>query len=740
MRSVFSRALILTGVLASTSALAEQPFRPELSTLGSVPAVTLPSQTLAKDISVAAADKRGAMQFAVRVASPHAMTDGSWSHGADGMSHWRLRVESAGAVSMSVHLTDVALPEGAEMYFYDHAGKIVQGPIRKANRKGEIWSPLVRGSDVVIDVRVPTAKAGAVKLKLADGFHGFRTFEQASMEKRGSCEVDAVCPVGDEWRKQIRSAALYTIDNTSLCTGQLVNNVSGNLQGLILTANHCGLEFDPAVGPTGDSVVVYWNYASPACASGELGDLTQNQAGGFLIQRYAASDTALFGLYASPPPAYNVYYGGLDANGAVPTAGVVIHHPNGEEKSISTIADGTVAQTTTIDGVDIESWAVTYSEGSTEQGSSGAALWNQDGHIIGVLSGGTASCDNPTGFDAFGRMDIAWDAGGDDAAALKSVLDPDNLCAKTIPGRNAAAGLATENCQVDDSIPGTTPPSGAVVITPAVAPAGSQMNYQFDLVNDDSMTMTDVSFDIVLPAGLEWIGAVARSSHCLDGVVEQSGNTIHVAGMSVWGHDTCSITGAFVGDVPDVYTFGIAADALTSNLGSNPEPIEAVLQVEAIDPALNSFIFAPSEGSVLTNEAVELTWSAPGANSCDAYGEWTGSRPITGSTSVSFVGTGEYTFRLICHTDVGAAERIVTIAVTGPGTTPTPTPTPTPSPTPTPTPSGTPTPTPSPTPTPTPPLDDHYLAEPAGGGSFGSGLLAVLAGLGFLRRRIAPTG
>ncbi|MBT8260841.1 MAG: T9SS type A sorting domain-containing protein, partial [Bacteroidia bacterium] len=76
--------------------------------------------------------------------------------------------------------------------------------------------------------------------------------------------------------------------------------------------------------------------------------------------------------------------------------------------------------------------------GDTEGGSSGSALFNNNGQVIGKLSGGVAiDClvnfeDN---FNLYGKMSYSWDSNGTIAAfRLKDWLDPDDTGAVTLDG------------------------------------------------------------------------------------------------------------------------------------------------------------------------------------------------------------------------------------------------------------------------------------------------------------------
>jgi hypothetical protein len=83
---------------------------------------------------------------------------------------------------------------------------------------------------------------------------------------------------------------------------------------------------------------------------------------------------------------------------------VGIHHPNGDQKKISQTTSATSAATY----VDSPSWAsfnthikVVWAQGVTEGGSSGSALFNPDGRIVGQLHGGLSFCSSPRSPDWF---------------------------------------------------------------------------------------------------------------------------------------------------------------------------------------------------------------------------------------------------------------------------------------------------------------------------------------------------
>lgn len=78
--------------------------------------------------------------------------------------------------------------------------------------------------------------------------------------------------------------------------------------------------------------------------------------------------------------------------------------------------------------------------------------------------------------------------------------------------------------------------------------------------------------------------------------------------------------------------------------------------------------------SVLSGQAVRLSWVSTNATSCTASGGWSGTKSTQESTLV--YPTSATTYTLVCSGTGGTASHSVTVAITAPVITPTPTPTP----------------------------------------------------------------
>lgn len=422
--------------------------------------------------------KHEPLRFAVDAAVMANAASGSWDVPEPGIARWRLRVASSGARSLSFELRQLQIPADAELWIYDRDGNDIQGPITTST-SGSLWTPLVRGEEAVIEVTMPSSGREQFAILVAEAFHAYRDVSPRSFGydagsdtgngASGSCNVDVACSIGNSWKPQIRSTVMLTISGTTLCSGTLVNNARQDDRALILTANHCGV-----TAANVESTIAYFNVQRSACGTGSFGSVTQNIRGKTLLANSRTgteTDFALFELASKPPTSFKAYYSGFDISGAVPTSGVGIHHPSGDDKKISRYSTPAAAESKVCigtrcgplltTGFEINAWAVVWSHGTTEGGSSGSGLWNQDGALVGSLSGGNGQCTSTTtnngGADFYARLDTAWTQAGatTSGASLKSVLDPQDSGCTRFSGKEPGPATALR------CLPGATSVQGA---------------------------------------------------------------------------------------------------------------------------------------------------------------------------------------------------------------------------------------------------------------------------------------
>lgn len=456
-------------LLLCVLSFAAQASRPRPEQLERVAQMRVAAETIGPAIERARGRPR---QFAVGASVAADAAAGSWDQPGPGIARWRLRFASEGARSLSFRFKTLQLPPDAELWIYGADGRDAQGPYRSADADLR-YTPLVRGSEAVIEARMPEADQARFAIAITQTFHGFRDLGAAADKsftstngESSSCNIDVACPQGDAWRNEIRSVALLTINNDTLCSGTLINNTARDDRPLILSANHCGITTANVV-----NTYAYFNAQRAACNGGAFGTVEDNVRGQALLAASASgsrSDFALFELNSMPPSRFNVHYAGWDTANAAPDSGVGIHHPAGDDKKISVFNSAWSTTRTCIggsggdcqDGFLLDAWGLVWSQGITEGGSSGSGLWNQNHRLVGTLSGGIASCIaglSNGGTDYYARFDKAWSAPSSTGTTLQSVLAPNGSTCLQLDGKDAGSA-APARC--DSGGGDVTPPPG----------------------------------------------------------------------------------------------------------------------------------------------------------------------------------------------------------------------------------------------------------------------------------------
>lgn len=405
-------------------------------------------------------DMREAQGLAPRFAVPSAVkltpeNAGTWEQIDKELLVWRLRVTSPGALSLNLGFTRFQMPAGGRLMVYSADGMTVLRPFTDADNEshGQLWTPVVPADDVVVEVTVPAAEVKGLDLELGSINVGYRGFGElmASEDdglRSGSCNVDVICSEGDDWRAEIASVGVISTGGSTFCTGFMVNNTSQDQTPYFMTANHCEIDSSNAA-----SLVVYWNYENSTCrpvgssASGGAGDgsLDDYQTGSYFRAANSASDFTLVQLDDDPDPEWQVSFAGWDRTGAQATTAVAIHHPNTDEKRISFEYDTTqttsyLGTSTPGDGSHVR--VVDWDLGTTEGGSSGSPLFDQNHRVIGQLHGGYAACGNDDS-DWYGRFSVSWTGGGTSSTRLSNWLDPGSTGATTVNTISGVTGGMT---------------------------------------------------------------------------------------------------------------------------------------------------------------------------------------------------------------------------------------------------------------------------------------------------------
>lgn len=367
--------------------------------------------------------------------------DGAWAQTQAGPL-WRLHVISRDAFAMRLHFHDFQLGAG-KVWIHSDSGQVV-GPYSGTGlfENGDFWSDLIFGQAMTIEYQ-PADGQGygvAVPFEVREISHIWRDPQKLSagapappaaglvasgleesskedgpqsvfasgprVEQEAACHLDISC--SPEWAQTARGVGMILFeqgDGTGVCSGSLLNTRNTTFDPYFLTAAHC-LKTE-AVART---VLSFWGFQSQTCngPKPELRDIPRTTAGARLLQTLgdfgdAKGDVTFLEILGQLPD--GVFFQGWDPTQlefGTQVAG--IHHPRGTSKRISF---GRIVPDR-IFGTDADIYAlVAETNGRTENGSSGSALFTEPGIVSGALSFGLKTDDvcalnpSPAGYTQF---------------------------------------------------------------------------------------------------------------------------------------------------------------------------------------------------------------------------------------------------------------------------------------------------------------------------------------------------
>ncbi len=371
---------------------------------------------------------------------------GLWTVLPTGGKIWQAVIKSPEALNLSVNFDDYYLPHGSRLQLYnqDHTD-ITNTYTNSQNRMdGRLGTWFVEGEIIWIEYYQPPGTQGSPRLQINSVIHGYRMgrvntlFDgNRGLNDSGECNYDVNCPIGNDFdsKKDLvkKTVALLNLGNGYLCSAALMNNTTNDKTPYLLTANHCLENSNPSLW----SIRFNWVSPVPVCGTGdESGDLQTNftTSGAELRAKNSKSDFALVELFDAIPESWDVAFAGWDNSDNNPLYEVGIHHPNGDIMKIC--RDDSGAQKIDANGTQV--WLIGggthgtgngWEIGTTESGSSGSPLFDQNGRIIGQLYAGQSACnglENNNDYDIYGRFGVSWDFGTTPESRLMDWLDPTN--------------------------------------------------------------------------------------------------------------------------------------------------------------------------------------------------------------------------------------------------------------------------------------------------------------------------
>ncbi|MCL2872500.1 MAG: hypothetical protein FWF41_05935, partial [Betaproteobacteria bacterium] len=337
----------------------------------------------------------------------------NWQNNGNGyVAQWA--ITSPAAHGMRVGLQIRALPDNAELRFSGSAepdriiGVVSGQEVKALLSDGQVyWTPITEGETQNIEIYLPSSvNPSDVKIRLSGASHLFTSaqdaFSAAAVVKASqSCEVDVACKfssLGTAFQNTAKAVAkmVYQSGGSSyMCSGTLLNNSSGSQAPYFWAAAHC-----INTQASANTLSTQWFYEMSSCNGYQLNSNYRQLSGGAkLLFTQASTDATLLLLNDAAPS--GAYLAGWDASSFFSSGAMIgVHHPAGDYKKVSTgKGEGATCNTlfSSSDGNANLSYLslVSWSEGSTEGGSSGSGLFtlsNGAYYLRGGLMGGAASC------------------------------------------------------------------------------------------------------------------------------------------------------------------------------------------------------------------------------------------------------------------------------------------------------------------------------------------------------------
>lgn len=354
-------------------------------------------------------------------------------------------IKSEGSLASSINFDRFRLPQQSEMYIYGTSGKTVIGPItEKENNESQNWGTcFLDGDGIIIEIKIPAHDKDSLLLHTDIVNYSYsKSAFLGTTGMSGPCQIDVNCsPLGDTWGNEKNAVGLILNNQQKrIATGTLIMNTCNTNIPYFLTANHV---YNP---PSGGAQTAFstcqfiFKFYKPYCSiyHGIDQDPIVTTAvminGASVVSNWAGSDFCLLKLSKIPPKDSYFSYAGWSRELGPPTQGTLLHHPAGDAMKISQSSNPMYMGGGTIGAANNNFLRViwspqpdghgNFSVATSDTGSSGGPIFNQNHRIVGQLQGGVMGCDSISLPSWFGRFSQSWEGGGSASNRLKDYLDP----------------------------------------------------------------------------------------------------------------------------------------------------------------------------------------------------------------------------------------------------------------------------------------------------------------------------
>lgn len=363
-------------------------------------------------------------RYADNIAVNVNMTDGNITTTSIGKV-WSLRISIPSAINIGFVFNQFNLSPTAEMYVFNEARTVLDSAIMQSHfsNSSQVGIFPIKCNSAIIYIVEPNnfgSFQSIISIQTIEA--GFREIDDVGdsggVALRGAsinCNPHVFC---QSYRMNSARAVARFSSNGHAGTGTLLNNESNNGRALFLTAFHC---IDVGGGIFGGSNGVIDSDELAALANarfqfqfwrtscnGSVNNAGIQFTGAIIRASWKNSDVVLLELINPPGVGDRVNYAGWSRQTSAPAdyGSYIIHHPEGEDMRVTStrkVKDWLWNNMF---------WTAKYSSGTVTGGSSGSALFNENGQVVGQLRGGWSSCDFTDFGDRYGKFNHSWNGAG----------------------------------------------------------------------------------------------------------------------------------------------------------------------------------------------------------------------------------------------------------------------------------------------------------------------------------------
>jgi hypothetical protein len=347
---------------------------------------------------------------------------------------WTLRVNIPNALNIGLLFNQFNLSATAEMYVFDEARTVLDSCIKKADfttSTASIGLMPITGNSIIIYIvelnNFGTFQSAVGSQNIEAGYQpmpGEDDIESGSWDEgslqmmRVNVNCDPLVQCQQTKMPYARAVALFAT-NGSQGTGTLINNEANNGRAYFLTAFHIidknkNNILDASEIAALASAKFQFQFWRTHC-NGSVNKQGIEFTGATIRASSKNTDVVLLELINQPGIGDMVNYAGYNRQSSPPADynGFVIHHPDGKDMRITSVKKVKHWFWNS------NFWTAHYSSGTVAKGSSGSALMNENGQIIGQLRSGWSSCSFTDFGDRYGELSHSWNG-----ANLQTWLSP----------------------------------------------------------------------------------------------------------------------------------------------------------------------------------------------------------------------------------------------------------------------------------------------------------------------------